>query len=83
MTSISLLLCICTVCQETVWEVFKIFWDRLPDQAEYQHWMNLCEEGTMPVFEIGENFSQSDDHHKLVIEVNDKNIIYMVISLYT
>ncbi|XP_075190406.1 interphotoreceptor matrix proteoglycan 2 [Anomaloglossus baeobatrachus] len=56
------------VCQETVWEVFKIFWDRLPDQAEYQHWMHLCEEGKMPVFEIGESFSQSDDHHKLVIE---------------
>ncbi|XP_075050980.1 interphotoreceptor matrix proteoglycan 2 [Mixophyes fleayi] len=56
------------VCQETVWEVFKIFWDRLPDQAEYQHWMDLCEEGTMPVFEIGENFSRSEDHHKLVLE---------------
>ncbi|XP_069615761.1 interphotoreceptor matrix proteoglycan 2 [Ranitomeya imitator] len=56
------------VCQETVWEVFKIFWDRLPDQAEYQHWMFLCEEGTMPVFEIGESFSQSDDHRKLVME---------------
>ncbi|XP_056416510.1 interphotoreceptor matrix proteoglycan 2 [Hyla sarda] len=56
------------VCQETVWEVFKIFWDRLPDQAEYQHWMHLCEEGTMPIFEIAENFSQSDDHHKLVME---------------
>ncbi|XP_063809646.1 interphotoreceptor matrix proteoglycan 2 isoform X2 [Pseudophryne corroboree] len=56
------------VCQETVWEVFKIFWDRLPDQAEYQHWMHLCEEGTMPAFEIGENFSRSEDHHKLVIE---------------
>ncbi|KAG8587150.1 hypothetical protein GDO81_005588 [Engystomops pustulosus] len=56
------------VCQETVWEVFKIFWDRLPDQAEYQHWMHLCEEGKIPIFEIGEKFSQSDDHHKLVIE---------------
>ncbi|XP_018420770.1 PREDICTED: interphotoreceptor matrix proteoglycan 2 [Nanorana parkeri] len=54
------------VCQETVWEVFKIFWDRLPDQAEYQHWMHQCEEGTMPVFDIGENFSKSEDHHKLV-----------------
>ncbi|KAM5180118.1 interphotoreceptor matrix proteoglycan 2 [Mantella aurantiaca] len=54
------------VCQETVWEVFKIFWDRLPDQAEYQHWMLQCEEGTLPVFDIGENFSKSEDHHKLV-----------------
>ncbi|CAH2223088.1 interphotoreceptor matrix proteoglycan 2 [Pelobates cultripes] len=56
------------VCQETVWEVFKIFWDRLPDQVEYQRWMHLCEEGTMPVFEIGAVFSQSEDHHKLVTE---------------
>ncbi|XP_068124535.1 interphotoreceptor matrix proteoglycan 2 isoform X2 [Hyperolius riggenbachi] len=56
------------VCQETVWEVFKIFWDRLPDQAEYKHWMRLCEDGTMPVFDIGEKFSQSDDHHKLVMQ---------------
>ncbi|XP_040278239.1 interphotoreceptor matrix proteoglycan 2 [Bufo bufo] len=56
------------VCQETVWEVFKIFWDRLPDQSEYQHWMHLCEEGSIPIFEIGHKFSQSDDHHKLVKE---------------
>ncbi|KAM9320042.1 LOW QUALITY PROTEIN: interphotoreceptor matrix proteoglycan 2 [Gastrophryne carolinensis] len=54
------------VCQETIWEVFKIFWDRLPDQAEYQRWMQLCEEGIVPAFEIGENFSRSEDHHKLV-----------------
>ncbi|XP_075446246.1 interphotoreceptor matrix proteoglycan 2 isoform X2 [Ascaphus truei] len=56
------------VCQETVWEVFKIFWDRLPDQPEYKQWMHLCEEGTMTIFEIGANFSRSEEHHNLVTE---------------
>ncbi|KAM4795914.1 interphotoreceptor matrix proteoglycan 2 [Rhinophrynus dorsalis] len=56
------------VCQETVWEVFKIFWDRLPNQREYQQWMHLCEAGTMTGFEIGANFSRSEEHHKLVAE---------------
>ncbi|KAM4700079.1 interphotoreceptor matrix proteoglycan 2 isoform 2-T2 [Discoglossus pictus] len=56
------------VCQETVWEVFKIFWDRLPDQREYKQWMHLCEEGAMTVFEIGANFSRSEEHQNLVKE---------------
>ncbi|OCT92385.1 interphotoreceptor matrix proteoglycan 2 [Xenopus laevis] len=54
------------VCQETVWEVFKIFWDRLPNQTEYQQWMKLCEEGTMTAFDIGAKFSMSQEHHQLV-----------------
>nr|XP_015219513.1 PREDICTED: interphotoreceptor matrix proteoglycan 2 [Lepisosteus oculatus] len=54
------------VCQETIWEAFKIFWDRLPDREEYVGWMKLCREGTMSVLEIGRNFSQSDEHHLLV-----------------
>uniref|UniRef100_G1KLJ1 Interphotoreceptor matrix proteoglycan 2 n=1 Tax=Anolis carolinensis TaxID=28377 RepID=G1KLJ1_ANOCA len=45
------------VCQEAVWEVFKTFWDRLPGHEEYQKWLNLCEEGTMSIFEMGSNFS--------------------------
>ncbi|XP_053561410.1 interphotoreceptor matrix proteoglycan 2 [Bombina bombina] len=56
------------VCQETVWEVFKIFWDRLPDQREYQQWMHLCEQGTVTIFDIGGNFSRSEEHHNLVKE---------------
>ncbi|KAG8451934.1 hypothetical protein GDO86_003935 [Hymenochirus boettgeri] len=56
------------VCQETVWEVFKIFWDRLPSQTEYHQWVTLCEEGTMTAFEIGQKFSTSEEHHKLVME---------------
>ncbi|KFP67677.1 Interphotoreceptor matrix proteoglycan 2 [Cariama cristata] len=56
------------VCQETVWEVFKTFWDRLPEREEYHTWMSLCEEGTMSTFEIGLNFSQSEEHRSLIVK---------------
>ncbi|NXQ95521.1 IMPG2 protein, partial [Sagittarius serpentarius] len=56
------------VCQETVWEVFKTFWDRLPEREEYHTWMSLCEEGTMSVFEMGMNFSQSEEHRSLIVK---------------
>ncbi|XP_054887353.1 interphotoreceptor matrix proteoglycan 2 isoform X2 [Poeciliopsis prolifica] len=54
------------VCQETVWEAFKIFWDRLPEQDEYQSWMNQCQEETVTVQDIGSYFSQSEEHQALV-----------------
>ncbi|NXG56582.1 IMPG2 protein, partial [Hemiprocne comata] len=57
------------VCQETVWEVFKTFWDRLPEREEYQTWMSLCEDGTMSTFEMGTNFSQSEEHRSLIVKV--------------
>ncbi|NXN10777.1 IMPG2 protein, partial [Indicator maculatus] len=57
------------VCQETVWEVFKTFWDRLPEREEYHTWMSLCEEGTMSIFEMGMNFSQSEEHRSLIVKV--------------
>ncbi|NWI13179.1 IMPG2 protein, partial [Crypturellus soui] len=57
------------VCQETVWEVFKTFWDRLPEREEYHTWMNLCEEGAMSILEIGTNFSQSEEHRSLIMKV--------------
>ncbi|NXW65512.1 IMPG2 protein, partial [Eurystomus gularis] len=56
------------VCQETVWEVFKTFWDRLPGREEYHMWMNLCEEGMMSIFEMGMNFSQSEEHRNLIVK---------------
>ncbi|KAJ8410556.1 hypothetical protein AAFF_G00194600 [Aldrovandia affinis] len=56
----------CCVCQETVWEAFKIFWDRLPERGEYQSWVNMCQEGTATAFNIGTNFSQSEEHLSLV-----------------
>ncbi|XP_071070961.1 interphotoreceptor matrix proteoglycan 2 [Dasypus novemcinctus] len=56
------------VCQDSVWEVFKIFWDRLPGHEEYYHWMNLCENGITSIFEMGINFSQSMEHRRLIMK---------------
>uniref|UniRef100_G3W9B4 Interphotoreceptor matrix proteoglycan 2 n=1 Tax=Sarcophilus harrisii TaxID=9305 RepID=G3W9B4_SARHA len=61
------------VCQEAVWEVFKTFWDRLPRHEEYRHWMNLCEDGTISIFEMGTNFSQSEEHQSLIVKVGLEN----------
>ncbi|XP_054829915.1 interphotoreceptor matrix proteoglycan 2 [Eublepharis macularius] len=56
------------VCQEAVWEVFRTFWERLPGREEHQNWLNLCEEGTMSIFEMGTNFSQSEEHQSLIVK---------------
>uniref|UniRef100_A0A7M4EXE7 Interphotoreceptor matrix proteoglycan 2 n=1 Tax=Crocodylus porosus TaxID=8502 RepID=A0A7M4EXE7_CROPO len=58
------------VCQEAVWEVFKTFWERLPEREEYQNWMRLCEEGRMSISEMGTNFSQSEEHRSLIVKVS-------------
>ncbi|XP_067271152.1 mucin-2 [Pseudorasbora parva] len=54
------------VCQETVWEAFKIFWDRLPEKEEYQTWMRKCQNSSVSVFDIGQSFSQSAEHLALI-----------------
>ncbi|KAF7215509.1 interphotoreceptor matrix proteoglycan 2-like, partial [Nothobranchius furzeri] len=59
-----------SVCQETIWEAFKIFWDRVPKQEEYQRWMNHCQEGTLTAQDISTYFSQSEEHQALVKQVN-------------
>ncbi|XP_030008383.1 interphotoreceptor matrix proteoglycan 2-like isoform X2 [Sphaeramia orbicularis] len=54
------------VCQETVWEAFKIFWDRLPERDEYQDWVGRCMDGSVSVMDVGMFFSQSDEHMELI-----------------
>ncbi|XP_068614613.1 interphotoreceptor matrix proteoglycan 2-like [Brachionichthys hirsutus] len=54
------------VCQETIWEAFKIFWDRLPEQDEYQSWMSRCQDGTVVAKDVGVFFSCSEEHQALV-----------------
>ncbi|XP_030060899.1 LOW QUALITY PROTEIN: interphotoreceptor matrix proteoglycan 2 [Microcaecilia unicolor] len=56
------------VCQEIVWEAFKIFWDRLPEHEDYRIWMNLCEGGSINIFEIGTNFSHSEEHYRMIMK---------------
>ncbi|KAF5903083.1 sentrin-specific protease 7 isoform X1, partial [Clarias magur] len=50
------------VCQQAIWEAFKIFLDRLPVEEEYQRWMNQCQTGTTCATEIGVTISQSEEH---------------------
>uniref|UniRef100_I3JSG2 SEA domain-containing protein n=1 Tax=Oreochromis niloticus TaxID=8128 RepID=I3JSG2_ORENI len=57
------------VCQETVWEAFKIFWDRLPERDEYQGWVSRCMDGSISVMDIGRFFSQSEEHRSLIRSV--------------
>nr|XP_017213312.1 interphotoreceptor matrix proteoglycan 2 isoform X2 [Danio rerio] len=54
------------VCQEVVWEAFKIFLERLPNQEEYQTWMSQCQTDKVSIGEIGTAFSQSEEHITLV-----------------
>ncbi|TSK67284.1 Interphotoreceptor matrix proteoglycan 2 [Bagarius yarrelli] len=62
------------VCQETVWEAFKIFWDRLPQRDEYQLWISRCQNGSVDVFDIGKSFSQSSEHLALITSVSNSCI---------
>ncbi|TFK12656.1 Interphotoreceptor matrix proteoglycan 1 [Platysternon megacephalum] len=57
------------VCQEAVWEAFRIFLDRIPDTNEYQNWVNACQRETFCIFDIGKNFSNSQEHLEIIQRV--------------
>ncbi|KAL2792143.1 interphotoreceptor matrix proteoglycan 1 isoform 2 precursor [Daubentonia madagascariensis] len=54
------------VCQEVVWEAYRIFLDRIPDTEEYQNWVSICQQETFCLFDIGKNFSNSQEHLDLL-----------------
>ncbi|XP_069929962.1 interphotoreceptor matrix proteoglycan 1 isoform X2 [Oryctolagus cuniculus] len=54
------------VCQEAVWEAYRIFLDRIPDPEEYQNWVGTCQQETFCLFDIGKNFSSSQEHLDLL-----------------
>nr|XP_020142685.1 interphotoreceptor matrix proteoglycan 1 isoform X2 [Microcebus murinus] len=54
------------VCQEVVWEAYRIFLDRIPDLGEYQDWVSNCQQETFCLFDIGKNFSNSQEHLDLL-----------------
>uniref|UniRef100_A0A4W3GZM6 Interphotoreceptor matrix proteoglycan 1 n=1 Tax=Callorhinchus milii TaxID=7868 RepID=A0A4W3GZM6_CALMI len=45
------------VCQEAVWEAFRIFLNRIPGNVEYQQWISSCQQDIHCLFDIGRNFS--------------------------
>ncbi|XP_075823854.1 interphotoreceptor matrix proteoglycan 1 [Microtus pennsylvanicus] len=54
------------VCQEIVWEAYRVFLDRVPDTEEYREWVNICQKETFCLFDIGKNFSTSQEHLDLL-----------------
>ncbi|KAM5165174.1 interphotoreceptor matrix proteoglycan 1 [Mantella aurantiaca] len=63
------------VCQEAVWEAFRIFMDRIPQTTEYQNWVDACQQETFCIFEIGKNFSSSQEHLDIIQQrIKEKKI---------
>nr|XP_048291650.1 interphotoreceptor matrix proteoglycan 1 [Myodes glareolus] len=54
------------VCQEIVWEAYRVFLDRIPDTAEYRDWVSICQKETFCLFDIGKSFSSSQEHLDLL-----------------
>ncbi|XP_075719805.1 interphotoreceptor matrix proteoglycan 1 [Rhinoderma darwinii] len=63
------------VCQEAVWEAFRIFMDRIPQTLEYQTWVDACQQDSFCIFDIGKNFSSSQEHLDIIQQrAKDKRI---------
>uniref|UniRef100_A0A3B4U9Z6 Interphotoreceptor matrix proteoglycan 1 n=1 Tax=Seriola dumerili TaxID=41447 RepID=A0A3B4U9Z6_SERDU len=57
------------VCQEAVWEAFRIFFDRIPGTAEYQRWVHTCQHESLCIVDLAKNFSSSEEHMSMVHRV--------------
>uniref|UniRef100_A0AC11BPX4 Interphotoreceptor matrix proteoglycan 1 n=1 Tax=Ovis aries TaxID=9940 RepID=A0AC11BPX4_SHEEP len=68
------------VCQEAVWEAYRIFLDRLPEPGEYQDWVSVCQQETFCLFDIGKNFSNSQEHLDLLQQVSPNTVCKLVQS---
>ncbi|MGH0183580.1 UNVERIFIED_CONTAM: hypothetical protein FKN15_021572 [Acipenser sinensis] len=55
------------VCQEAVWEAFRIFLDRIPETTEYQSWVNTCQQDSLCIADIAKHFSSSPEHVDMVL----------------
>ncbi|XP_048842254.1 interphotoreceptor matrix proteoglycan 1 [Brienomyrus brachyistius] len=54
------------VCQEAIWEAFRIFFDRIPSTAEYQRWVHSCQFESLSIADLTRNFSNSQEHIDMV-----------------
>uniref|UniRef100_A0A3B3HT01 Interphotoreceptor matrix proteoglycan 1b n=1 Tax=Oryzias latipes TaxID=8090 RepID=A0A3B3HT01_ORYLA len=60
------------VCQEAIWEAFRIFLDRVPSPEEYRVWVYTCQEENLCMDDLAQNFSSSQEHLDLVAKVSGK-----------
>uniref|UniRef100_A0A8C4RF91 Interphotoreceptor matrix proteoglycan 1 n=1 Tax=Erpetoichthys calabaricus TaxID=27687 RepID=A0A8C4RF91_ERPCA len=58
------------VCQEAIWEAFRVFLDRIPENAEYQIWVTTCQKEFLTISDIAKNFSMSQEHLDMVKRVS-------------
>ncbi|KAM6912247.1 interphotoreceptor matrix proteoglycan 1 [Xenentodon cancila] len=56
------------VCQEAIWEAFRIFLDRLPDAEEYRAWVYTCQHENLCMEDLAQNFSSSQEHLDMVAQ---------------
>ncbi|XP_061668883.1 interphotoreceptor matrix proteoglycan 2-like isoform X3 [Syngnathoides biaculeatus] len=54
------------VCQEAVWEAYRIFLDRIPGTSEYQRWVHACQQEALCIADIARNFSNSEEHLSMI-----------------
>ncbi|KAM9787277.1 interphotoreceptor matrix proteoglycan 1 isoform 3-T3 [Syngnathus typhle] len=54
------------VCQEAIWEAFRIFLDRVPSTEEYGSWVYTCQHENLCMDDLAQNFSSSQEHLDMV-----------------
>ncbi|XP_044022490.1 interphotoreceptor matrix proteoglycan 1 isoform X2 [Siniperca chuatsi] len=54
------------VCQEAIWEAFRIFLDRVPNSEEYRAWVFTCQHENLCMDDLAQNFSSSQEHLDMV-----------------
>ncbi|XP_049596148.1 interphotoreceptor matrix proteoglycan 1 isoform X3 [Syngnathus scovelli] len=54
------------VCQEAIWEAFRIFLDRVPNTEEYRSWVYTCQHENLCMDDLAQNFSSSQEHLDMV-----------------
>nr|XP_061798174.1 interphotoreceptor matrix proteoglycan 1-like [Nerophis lumbriciformis] len=54
------------VCQEAIWEAFRIFLDRVPNTEEYRSWVYTCQHENLCMDDLAQNFSSSQEHLEMV-----------------
>ncbi|XP_038864740.1 interphotoreceptor matrix proteoglycan 1 [Salvelinus namaycush] len=59
------------VCQEAIWEAFRIFMDRVPNSEEYKHWTYACQHGSLCLDEVARNFSSTQEHIDMVARITE------------
>lgn len=70
-----LFVCDWSVCQEAVWEAFRIFFDRIPGTSEYQRWVHTCQHESLCISDIARNFSSSEEHVSLIQRVRKCTVL--------